>query len=64
MAGFELLEVKYLVGKSRLSEYPKKEFDKGKCGLYEIFFICPKDIATPILTRKTISGGLEWSDEL
>ena len=41
MAGFELLEVKYLVGKSRFSEHPKKEFEKGKYGLYEVFFICP-----------------------
>ena len=61
MAGFDLVDVKYPVGKSRFSEYPKKEFDKGKCGLYEVFFICPKDIATPILPRKSISGGLEWS---
>jgi len=61
MAGFELLEVKYPVGKSRFSEYPKKEFDKGKCRLYEVFFICPKDIVTPILPRKSIRGGLEWS---
>ena len=29
IAGFKLLEVKYQVGKSRFSEYPKKEFDKG-----------------------------------
>ena len=29
--------------------------------MYEVFFICPTDIATPILPRKSISGGLEWS---
>ena len=61
MAGFDLVDVKYPVGKSRFSEYPKKEFDNGKCGLYEIFFMCPKDIAKPILPRKSIGGGLEWS---
>ena len=40
---------------------PKKEFEAGKCGLYEIFFTCPKDIVVPILPRKTVLGGLEWS---
>jgi hypothetical protein len=61
MAGFELLDVKYPTGKSRWSINPKNEFEAGRCGLYEIFFTCPKDIVIPILPRKTVSGGLEWS---
>ena len=61
MAGYDLIDVVYPVGKSRYSIYPKKEFDNNKCGIYEIFFTCPKDICTPILPRKTLSGGLEWS---
>ena len=61
MAGFELLDVKYPVGKSRFSDEPKKEYENNKCGMYEINFTCPKDICTPILPRKTLIGGLEWS---
>lgn len=63
MAGFELLQVKvkYPTGKSRWSDNPKVEFDNNTIGMYEINFTCPKHIIIPILPRKTLNGGLEWS---
>jgi hypothetical protein len=61
MAGFDLLDAVYPTGKSRWSEKPKEEYNNNKYGFYEINFICPKDIVVPVLPRKTVNGGLEWS---
>ena len=60
MCGFELIDVKYPIGPSVWSDNPKQEYDENKCGLYEVEFTCP-NIVVPILPRKTLNGGLEWS---
>jgi hypothetical protein len=61
MAGTELMEVKYPTGVSRWSEDGGFEFENKKMGFYDISFIPPKDIRTPILPRKLKNGGIEWS---
>ena len=61
MCGYELLETTYPTGQSRWSNEPEKEYQNNKIGFYEIEYICPKDLIVPILPRKTINGGLEWS---
>jgi hypothetical protein len=57
----EICKVRYPVGKSRWSDKGKEEFDNGKLGFYSINFKCPRNIRIPILPRKSINGGLEWS---
>jgi len=54
-------QFEYPVGKSRWSENPQTEFKNNYFGFYEITFVCPTDIVVPILPRKTLNGGLEWS---
>jgi hypothetical protein len=62
MAGFDLCDVQYPVGKSRwIDKDLEIEYKNKKYGFYEIDFICPKNIIIPILPRKTAMGGLEWS---
>jgi hypothetical protein len=61
MGGFDLLDVNYPIGKSRWSDKPEEEYNNNKYGFYEISFISPKDIITPVLARKSALGGLEWS---
>ena len=60
MAGFDLCEVEYPVGKSRWSNNPEIEYNNNKCGFYLISFIPPKNITVPVLPRKR-EFGLEWS---
>eukprot|EP01038_Epipyxis_sp_PR26KG_P013573 gene13573-18215_t len=60
MAGFDLCDVNYPVGKSRWIEQDlEKEFNDKKYGFYEINFECPRNILIPVLPRKTDIGGLE-----
>ena len=62
MAGFELCDVNYPVGKSQFIDVEcEQQYKNGKYGFYEIDFQCPKNIVVPLLPRKTINGGLEWS---
>lgn len=61
MAGFELLDTVYPTGSSLWSDKPKEQYENNKIGFYEIDFEAPKNIIVPILPRKTIDGGLEWS---
>jgi hypothetical protein len=57
----EICKVRYPTGKSRWSDKGKEEFDNGKLGFYSINFKCPRNIRIPILPRKSINNGLEWS---
>ena len=45
-------------------DQPKKETDSGKLGVYDISYICPRDILVPILPKKKIlhekTIGIEW----
>lgn len=67
MSGFKEMKVKYPIGFSRWSEEPKKEFDAGLMGFYQIDFIAPKDLRVPILPRrklqKDVNIGVSWSLE-
>jgi hypothetical protein len=59
----ERCHAQYPTGKSRWSNEPEKEFNKGTIGIYEINFKCNRTLMIPILPRKDDDGGLSWSLE-
>lgn len=65
MSGFDLVKVKYPLGRSEWVDNPKKAYESGKMGFYEINFKPPTDIRTAVLPRKKMNGnvniGVEWS---
>ena len=53
-------EFSYPIGISRWSDEPKKEFDDGKMGIFNVKFKAPKTLTFPMLPYKNINGRLEW----
>lgn len=54
---------RYPCGKERVSSEPKKEFDAGLMGFYEIKYKANKELIISPLPNKSESGRLEWSVE-
>lgn len=65
MAGFELMDVEYPIGRSSWSNNPKEEYQKGTIGFYQVKYKPPKDIRIPVLPhrwmRKNQFMGIRWS---
>jgi hypothetical protein len=64
MKGNDLVNVEYPTKYSSWSNDPKKCFDEGKLGFYEINYEPPTNITVPILPKKKYNGnqivGVEW----
>ena len=64
MTGNDLIDVYYPTGTSRQSSKPKEEYEAGKLGFYNIYYVAPRDIFVPILPKKKIlhekTIGIVW----